>query len=108
MRFFFAYCDIAKAKNTAKLRTYSKTVEAKSLAKKKLNITPFKLISAVGKVSFKRLSGSARLSVAKDGKVTVKKGTKKGSYNVRIKVRAEGNKNYKAFSETAVITVKVG
>ena len=41
----------------------------------------------------------------KNGKITVKKGTKKGLYKVKIKFKAAGNKTYEAQRET--ITVKI-
>ena len=41
----------------------------------------------------------------KNGKFTVKKGTKKGTYKIKVKVTAKGNKTYKAASKT--VTVKI-
>ena len=41
------------------------------------------------------------------GKITIKKGLKKGSYKVTVKVKAGGNKNYKAGSKNVVFTVNV-
>jgi hypothetical protein len=40
--------------------------------------------------------------------VTVKKGLKKGTYKVRVKVRAAGNSNYKASAwKTVTFRIKV-
>ena len=39
------------------------------------------------------------------GKLTVKKGLKKGSYPIKVKVTAAGNGNYKSAAKT--VTVKV-
>ncbi|MBR3317586.1 MAG: hypothetical protein IKG21_07210 [Atopobiaceae bacterium] len=41
------------------------------------------------------------------GKVTVKKGTKKGTYAINIKVTAAGNASYKAGSKTVACKVVV-
>lgn len=51
---------------------------------------------------------SKRLSVnKKTGKVTVKKGTKKGKYRIRIKVTAAGTANYKKATKTLTCTIVV-
>jgi len=41
----------------------------------------------------------------KTGKVRIKKGLKKGTYKVTVKVRAAGNANYK--SKTKEVTFKI-
>jgi uncharacterized membrane protein len=46
----------------------------------------------------------AGIKVTKKGKVTIPKNCRKGTY--KIKVRAAGNKNYKAKTLYTVITVK--
>ena len=45
------------------------------------------------------------IKVSKKGKVTVKKGTPKGNYSIKVKVTAAGTRNYKG--KTATKTVKV-
>jgi len=42
----------------------------------------------------------------KTGKVTVRKGLKKGTYKVKVRIKAEGNANYRASAWKAV-TFKV-
>ena len=54
------------------------------------------------KKSFKKF-----FSVSSKGKLTIKKGLKKGSYTVKVNVKAKGNKNYKAGTKTVKFTVKV-
>lgn len=52
--------------------------------------------------------GSAKITVnSKTGKVTVKKGVKKGTYTAKIKVSEAAKGNYKAGSKTVTVTVKV-
>ena len=56
------------------------------------------------------LKTKCRLMLAftkKTGKVTVKKGLKKGTYKVKIRVRAAGNATYKAGARTVTIKIKI-
>ena len=56
-------------------------------------------------MTFKKVSGSKNLSISKAGKITVKKGTKKGTYKIKVAVTAAGNDNYK--DGTKNVTMKV-
>ena len=62
---------------------------------------------AKGTVTYKKVKGSKKIAIAKDGKVTVKKGIKKGTYKVKVKVIAAGNANYKKRTRTVTFKVKV-
>lgn len=106
---------ISKAKNTLKIKKANKTLKAADLKKgskkvqcitatKKKGKLAFKLTSAVkGKKSFK-----AKFAVNKNtGKITVKKGTAKGTYTIKVKVTAKGNANYKAMTTSVAVTIKV-
>lgn len=44
---------------------------------------------------------------AKTGKITVKRGLKKGTYKLRIKVTAAGTDQYKAVAKTVKVTIRV-
>ena len=97
---------IAKAKKATVKVKYSKVkgkaqVLASNVAVKK----------AKGKVRYKNVSAKAaakKLKVnAKTGKVTVPKGTKKGTYRIKIKVTAPGWDSYKAGSKTVSYKVIV-
>lgn len=83
--------------------TTSKTYKAKKVKKKAQS---FKVASAKGKLTVKKLKGSKKLTV-KSGKVTVKKGTKKGVYTAKVSVSAAATSAYAAASTTATITVVV-
>ena len=99
---------IAKAANTLTAKAKSKTVSAKS--KKKTTIKAnkaFKVTKAQGKVTYKKASGNKKITVASNGKITVKKGLKKGTYPVKVKVTAAGNLNYNKATKTVTIKVKV-
>jgi DNA-entry nuclease len=85
--------------------TYSKTFSVSSLKKKALS---FKIgCSAQGKLTYSKKSGSKKLSVSKTGKVTVKKGTGKGTYTAKVKIKAAAKGSYKSKTITKTITVKV-
>lgn len=99
---------IAKAANPAKVKASTKTVKYSKAKKKAQKVTSLKVTNAQGKVTYKKSSGNKKLTVdKKTGKVTVKKGTKKGTYKIKVKVSAAGNNNYNAFSKTVTIKVKV-
>lgn len=70
---------------------------------------PVAVAKQQGKLSYAKASGSSsRLSIhATTGKVTIKKGTKKGTYTIKVKVKAAGNANYKAGSKTVTCKVVV-
>ena len=44
---------------------------------------------------------------SKTGKLTVRKGLRKGTYVVKVKVMAAGNSNYNASAKTVKYTIKV-
>ena len=75
--------------------------KTQTVAKKKVFIVK----NSKGTVSFKKTSGNKKITVSKAGKVTVKKGLKKGTYKVKVKVTAAGTTAYKAGSKT--VTVKI-
>ena len=102
---------ITKAKQKLKARGKTVKVKAKTLQKKKVTLKPSKTMTikgAKGKLTYKKVSGSVRLTInKKTGKITVKKGTKKGTYKIKIKVTAAKTSNYKAASNTVRVKVKV-
>ena len=60
-----------------------------------------------GRLTYTKASGSKKITISKTtGKVTVKKGLKKGTYKIKVKVKAAGNTNYKA-SAAQSVTFKV-
>lgn len=85
-------------KATPKVTT-SKKVKAKTVKKKAYKVTMVK-----GGAKVVKVSGSKKLTVSKSGVITVKKGTKKGTYKIKVKVY--GNGNYKAVTKTITIKVK--
>ncbi len=97
-----------KGANPMAVKAVRRTAKQATLKKKAVTVArPIKFAKAAkGKVTYAKASGSARLTVNKTtGKVTVKKGTKKGTYAIKIKVKAAGTYQYKAKAKT--ITCKV-
>lgn len=73
----------------------------------------FKLKTAKGKVTFMKIKGkkkkdNKKITISEKGKLTVKKGLKKGkTYTVKVKVTASGNENYKEKSTIVNLKIKV-
>ncbi len=99
-------------KNANTLYAKGKTVKVKkaTVKKKSVKIKRAKAITvknAVGALSFKKAKGNKKITVAKNGKITVKKGLKKGTYKIKIKVTAAGNDEYKAVTKTVTVKIRV-
>ena len=105
---------VAKKTNPMVVTGLTKTVvitEGKALTKATTVAGCVKFTKkAKGTVTYARVAdGSSKyLSVSKTtGKVTVKKGTKAGTYKIKVKVNAAGDGTYAAKSTTVTVTVKV-
>jgi len=99
-----------KAVNPIKVKGKTATVKFKKLKKKAQKLSAKKVITvskAQGKVTYKKTSGNKKIAIAKNGKVTVKKGLKKGTYKVKVKVTAAGNAKYGKATKTVTFKVKV-
>ena len=86
------------------------TVSFKTLKKKNVSVAAkkaFTVKKAKGKVTYKKTAGSKKIIVSKAGKITVKKGLKKGKYPIKVKVTPAWNKTYKAKSKTVKLTITV-
>ncbi|SDB12404.1 C1 family peptidase [Eubacterium oxidoreducens] len=94
--------QINKTANTMKVSAVKKKVKYNAVKKRAIKVVcPLSVKRAIGKITYEKVSAAKCLILnEKTGKVTVKKGTKKGTYAIRIKVRAAGNANYEAASKT--------
>ena len=113
-----AYTGTAKAtfkinKAVNPLAVKAKTVKVKfsAVKKKAQNLAVSKVITfskkGQGTLSYAKVSGNKKITInKKTGKVTVAKGLKKGTYSVKVKVKAGGNANYKA-SAYKPVTFKI-
>ena len=100
---------VVKKKQPMTVKPVLKKVSFKKL-KKKAQVVKGALIvkNNRGKVSYKKISGSKKLTInKKTGRITVKKKTKKGTYKIRVKVTAAGNSLYKAGSRTVTVKIRV-
>ncbi len=93
----------------------AKTLKVK-LAKKKTKTTKkvtfakskaFKVSRNLGTVTFQKVSGNSKITVSSAGKVTVKKGLKKGTYTVKVKVTDADTDLYFGAEKTVSLKVKV-
>lgn len=101
-----------RAKQSMTVKANAKTAKAKTLKKKAVALSkPVTVKKAKGTVSYKNVStqkAAKKFTVnAKNGRITLAKGTKKGTYKVKIKVTAAGNKSYKPLSKTVTVKVRV-
>jgi hypothetical protein len=92
---------ITKAANTLTVSPTSKSLTV-AKCKKQAQTFTIKVKNAKGTVSYK--SSKTKYVTVSKGKVTVKKGTPKGTY--KVTVTAKGNSNYKSGSKKVTITVK--
>ena len=93
------------------VKAIKKTVKYKKLKKKKQKVKgAIDVWQAAGKVTYKKVAkgSSKKLSInKKTGVITIKKGTKKGTYKIKVKVTDAGNKNLKSGSKTVTVKIKV-
>ena len=96
-----------KVKNPLKFTYNNKIVYYSKVKNSAQVVKPIYVSKKVGTLTYTKMSGSsAKLLLNKTtGKVTVKKGTPKGKYKIRIKVYASGNVNY--YSNYAIRTIYV-
>ena len=102
---------IDKANNPLSIKARAAAVKYKKLKKKNQTLAAYKVITFTnkgqGKLTYTKASGSKKITIAKTtGKVTVKKGLKKGTYKIKVNVKATGNSNYNA-SAVKAVTFKV-
>lgn len=102
---------INKAANPLTIKAKTATVKFSKLKKANQKLAVTKVIKFTRKAGDKKTyikkSGNSKITIAKKtGKVTVKKGLAKGTYKVKVKVKAAGNTNYKA-SKVKTVTFKI-
>ncbi len=105
---------IGKAAQKIKVTAKKQTYKVKKLKKKARSFTITKAVrvsGAKGKLTYQIKPANAKAKKAlkvKGNKVTVKKKTKKGTYKLKVTVRAAANANYNAAAPvTKTVTVKV-
>ena len=99
---------IPKNNMTASARKKQYTAKSKKKTTFKA-IALYKIKNKKGKVTFKKANkaGKSKITVAKNGNITVKKGIKKGTYKVRVKVTSAATNYYRACVKNVTIKIKV-
>ncbi len=87
----------------------AKTVKVKAGKKTTIKTKKaFTVKKAKGKVTYSKLDGNSKISISSKGKVTVKKGLKKGkTYKVLVEVSSPGTDKYLSYSKNVTLKVKV-
>ena len=99
---------IAKKAPTIKTKIGTKNLSYNALKKKAQVFTLGTSVNSKGTLTYKKHSGSSAVSVnSKTGKLTVKKGLKKGTYRVKVQIKSAAKGNYTAGSRTVTVTVRV-
>ena len=89
--------NIVKSPNPLKVRVKRVSFRRSDLKTKRVLVAKIIRENGKGTVTCTKVSGSGKLSVTKTtGKIYLKKGTKKGTYKIRVKTRAAGNTCYKS------------
>ena len=93
------------------VKPQNKTVSAKAAAKKNLTVSKaFSVKSETSNITYNRVSkgSSKNLSIDADtGKITIKKGTKAGTYKIKVIVTAAGDLDRKDGSKTVTVKITV-
>ncbi len=101
---------VNKAANPMTLTPATRTASYSTLRTKSVTVTkPLTVSGSIGTKTYARAQNSNYFTVDKaTGRVTIKKGTPKGTYTLKVKVTAAGGPNYEAGSKTVTgkITVK--
>ncbi len=107
---------IKKAANPLVVKAKKPTIKYTKLKKKAQTITAKKayaISKQQGKLSYKLVSVTKSKYKkyfkvnTRTGKITVRKGLKKGTYKVKVKVTASGNVNYNKITKTVTVRIKV-
>ena len=94
------------------------TLDVNALASSKKTLSKSKILTinnAGGTITYKitkvskdgKAFNNTKFTISKKGTLTVKKGTKAGAYNVKIKVKTTGSSKYKAGTKTVTLKIIV-
>lgn len=103
---------IVKASNPLKLKGLTRVVKYSKVKRKTQTLKVGKVIKVTkkgeGKLTYTKSSGNKKIKInKKNGKITIKKGLKKGTYKIKVKVKAAGNTNYNPITKTLKIKIKI-
>lgn len=102
---------INKAANPLAVKAKTANVKFSAVKKKAQTLAVSKVVTFTkkgqGTLTYVKSTGNKKITInKKTGKVTVGKGLKKGTYKVKVKIKAAGNANYKA-SAYKTVTFKI-
>jgi hypothetical protein len=97
---------IAEAKMVVKGKSLKAFKKKKTTFGKK---KAFKIQNAPSKLTFTKINkaGKSKIKVSKAGKITVKKGLKKGTYKVKVRVVSKATPALKAIKKETTVKIKV-
>ncbi len=101
---------ITKKANSMKATSKKVTLKYSKVKKKAQKVKASKAFSvskATGKVTYKKVSGNKKISVARSGKITVKKGLKKGTYKIKVRIRAAGSSTCQPAAKTVTLKIRI-
>lgn len=103
---------IKKAANTLAVKGQTAKIKYSALKKKTQTIPASKAYKFTsrgqGKITYVKSSGNSKITVSKKtGKITVKKGLKKKTYKLKVRIKAAGTGNYKAKTSTVTVNIRV-
>ena len=102
---------INKAANPLAVKAKTANVKFSAVKKKAQTLAVSKVVTFTkkgqGTLTYAKSSGNKKITInKKTGKVTVAKGIKKGTYSVKVKIKAAGNANYNP-SAYKTVTFKI-
>ena len=103
---------IKKAANPLKVKAKTATVKLSKLKRKNQKLAVSKYLKFIkagnGKLTYMKASGNKKIAIKKtSGKMIVKKGMRKGTYKIKVKINAAGGGNYNKVTKTVTVNVKV-
>lgn len=111
----YTFTVTGKKANTLSVKSSTKSLTVKALKKAKKTVKPLTIKKAKGTVKVVKVKSGTTAKIykkitvnKKTGAITFKKGAyKKGTYKVKLKITAAGNKSYKSKSLTKTVKVKI-
>ncbi len=82
-------------------------VRRSRVKKKTAAAASIKVKKSYGKLTYKKISGSSRLTVSRSGKIMVRKGAPRGKYRIKIRVNAAGDSRYRPGKATVSAVIRV-
>ena len=106
---------VIKKKNPITIKTSVRVVKAAKLKKAKKTVRPLIIKKAKGSVKIKKVKKGTSAAIykkiavnAKNGAITLARGKyKKGTYKIRLNITAAGTKNYKKFTKTVTVKIRI-